>query len=249
MEGATSREDLEAQAHELSAIHDPQALVAEVLTRFGAAAAIGTSGQLSGVTLIDLAWRTQLPFRVFVVDTLRLHASTYALWDELEVRYGISLERYGPDPAAVQRMVQRHGEYLFFDSKAKQEYCCDVRKVEPNKRALASVTAWLTGLRRDQSESRKTTPRCEVSEQDGRLILKVAPLVDFDEEKTWAYIRERSVPYDRIFDERADGSRYPSVGCVICTTPILPWEEPRAGRWRWFNSLGGDNKECGIHSR
>lgn len=244
------REAMEQWAARWSEVSDPVALLGEVFTEFGGRAAIGTSGQMSGVTLIDMAKRSGVPFRVFVVDTLRLHPSTYELWDRLEQRYGIHLERYTPDPAKIERMVARFGEHLFFDSQAKQEYCCDLRKVEPNSRALDTADAWITGLRRDQSRARAHTPRVSVEERGGRLQLKVCPLVDYTDDDIWEYVRANDVPYDPMFDPRADGSRYYSLGCVICTTPVLPGEPPRAGRWRWFNAQQpDDSKECGIHTR
>jgi phosphoadenosine phosphosulfate reductase len=223
--------------------------LADVFASVGGRAAIGTSGQLSGVVLVDMAARTGHPYRVFCVDTLRLHPTTYELWKKLEVRYGIELEIYRPDLDKVDKMVRRFGEYLFFDSKAKQEYCCDIRKVEPNERALSTLDVWVTGLRQDQSRARAHTPRAEIVDQAGRKIAKVNPLVEMDEEAVWAWVREHDVPYDPMFDPRPDGSRYPSLGCIICTTPILPHEAPRAGRWRWFNASGDDAKECGIHVR
>lgn len=241
---------LESFVNAWSGLDDPIELLRAVLAEFGDRAAIGTSGQLSGVTLIDMASRTELPFRVFTVDTLRLHPTTYALWDRLTKRYGVEPEIHRPDPEQLEKMVSRHGEFLFFDSRGKQEYCCDVRKVEPNARALSTVDCWITGLRRDQSKARAETPRVSIADVDGRSVLKIAPLVEYDEAMLWDYIREREVPYDEMFDDRTDGSRYPSLGCIICTTPVMPWEDPRAGRWRWFNALEGDDKkECGIHVR
>ncbi|NUN15147.1 MAG: phosphoadenylyl-sulfate reductase [Myxococcales bacterium] len=241
--------DWAAEVERLNGITDAVDLLTEVFRTFGKRAAIGTSGQLSGVTLVDLAYRTGLPFRAFAVDTLRLHPSTYKLWDDLQKRYGFELEIFRPDPEHVDKMVRQHGEYLFFDSQSKQEYCCEVRKVRPNDRALASLDVWITGLRRDQSSARKTTPRCTMVEEGGRSILKVAPLVEWSEEDVWNYIREFDVPYDAMFDPLPNGARYPSLGCIICTTPILPHEPLRAGRWRWFNAKGDDAKECGIHVR
>jgi len=229
-------------------IQDPQKLLTEVFETLGDGVAIGTSGQLSGVTLLDMASRTGKPFRVFCVDTHRLHESTYELWRTLEKHYGIELEIYRPDAARVDKMVGQHGEHLFFDSRFKQEHCCDIRKVQPHRKALETMDAWISGIRRDQSANRQDAQRCSEVQYEGRSLLKISPLVEWDEEDIWAYVRENNVPYDPLFDPLPGGGRYPSVGCIICTTAILPHEDPRAGRWRWFNEQDGDHKkECGIH--
>ena len=222
---------------------DAPELVRWAFETYGDRAAIGTSLQLSGAVLVDMAASTGLPFRVFTVDTLRLHPETYAAMDALERRYAIRLERYAPDPAKISRMVRDHGEYLFFDSRAKQEYCCQLRKVEPHARALQTLDVWLTGLRRDQSADRAQTRRAAWLEQDGRKILKLAPLAHWTQEQVRHYVEENNVPYNALYDQG-----YESIGCVICTTPIRAGEDLRAGRWRWYNILEeASKKECGIH--
>lgn len=216
-------------------------LVHWTFSKFGTRAAIGTSLQLTGSVLVDLAAKSGLPFRVFLVDTLRLHAESYELIERVEAKYGIKIERFLPDPKKLDQMIRTHGEYLFFDSKAKQEYCCHIRKVEPNERALETVDAWITGLRRDQSESRGETPKAAWMTQNARPILKLAPLADWTESQVREYIEDNHVPYHPLFDRG-----YDSIGCVICTTPLKPGEPKRAGRWRWFNATDAE-KECGIH--
>lgn len=232
---------------ELNHTRSPDELLRAIFERFGPRAAIGTSGQLTGSVLIDMASKTGLPFRVFAIDTLRLHPETYELWNRIEKRYRISIERFRPDPSKLEKMIRDHGEFLFFDSKAKQEFCCELRKVEPNQRALATLDAWVTGLRQDQSEYRKGTPRLEIIQEKGRSLLKACPVVEWNEQQVRAYIQKHDVPYNPLFDPQSNGARYTSLGCIICTTPVLPHEPPRAGRWRWFNVLESDKKECGIH--
>ncbi|MBI4556102.1 MAG: phosphoadenosine phosphosulfate reductase family protein, partial [Candidatus Hydrogenedentes bacterium] len=109
-------------------------------------------------------------------------------------------------------------------------------------RALATLDVWISGLRRDQSEGRKRVEKAAYIDQGGRKILKVNPLADWSEEQVWAYIKERDVPYNPLYD-----LGYTSIGCQICTTPTRPGEDKRAGRWRWFNALD-HSKECGIHT-
>ena len=216
-------------------------LIKWAFENFGDRAAIGTSFQLTGTVIIDLASRQLKRFRVFTIDTLRLHNETYGAIKAAEEKYRLNIERYIPDKGLLKGMLERFGEYLFFMDKAKQEYCCYVRKVEPNRRALKTLDVWITGLRRDQSDFRKAVPKAEVVEEDGRKILKLNPLTDWDTEKIWQYIRENNLPYNKLFD-----MGYDSIGCIICSTPLVKGEPPRSGRWRWF-SKEDDNKECGIH--
>ncbi len=234
---------------ELESIQDPQELIRVLFERFGSRAAIGTSGQLTGTVMVDMAARAGVKPRVFTIDTLRLFPETYELFDQVEKKYGIKVEKIQPDPVKLNQMIREHGEYLFFDSKEKQEYCCQLRKVEPNEKVLATLDVWLTGLRADQSKGRSTTPRFNLmTRTDQKPLLKVAPLVDWTEEKLRKYCEEHQVPVHKLLNYERDGWRYESLGCILCTTPIGPHEPRRAGRWRWFNALEGHDKECGIHN-
>jgi len=220
----------------------PEALFAWALDNFGERAGILTSFQDTGCVMIDLMQKAAPGMRIITVDTHRLFPETYALIEEIEARYGVKVERFYPDPARLERMVRQHGEYLFFDSKEKQEHCCNIRKVEPNERALDSLDIWFTGLRRDHSDARATTAKAQIIKHNGRNIVKISALADWDQQKIDAYIAEHDLPKSALYDKG-----YTSIGCVICTTPTLPHEPKRAGRWRWFNHLDEDSKECGIH--
>lgn len=239
----------ESLIQDLGKIAEPGALLAELHRRFGGRLAIGTSGQLTGTALIDMAVRAGFKPRVFTNDTHRLFPETYALFDKIEAKYGIKIERFGPDPAELKAMVEEYGEALFFDSKERQELCCRVRKVNPNDRALETVDAWVTGLRADQSKARAATPRLQIVPQGptARPILKAAPLVGWTEQRLRDYIKAHDVPVHELLEKKLPGGwSYESLGCEICTTPVGPFEPRRAGRWRWFNQ-GDDKKECGLH--
>jgi len=221
----------------------PEDLFSWSLNLYGDRAGIITSFQDTGCVMIDLMQRSAPGLRVLTVDTLRLPEESYRHIEAMETRYGIAVERFQPDPEKLARMVSQHGEFLFFDSKPKQEFCCKVRKVESNERGLATLDVWFTGLRRDQSPSRATTPRAQWVKRDGRSILKLAPLADWSAEQVRTYVAVHNVPEHPLY---AQG--YTSIGCTICTTPTLAHEASRAGRWRWFNYLDQDKKECGIHT-
>ncbi len=240
--------------HKLKNIQDPGELMAELFRIFGDRAAIGISGQWTGVTLIDMAIRAGIPNpRVFTVDTLRLFPETYDLMRELEKKYNIKIEKAVPDFEAVSKMVRDHGEMIFFDINAKQEYCCKIRKVDPNNKVLDTLAVWITGLRADQSHTRSQLKRIEIiqhKQQDGteRPLLKVTPLIAWTEENVKDYIRTHKVPVHKLLEIERDGWHYASLGCIICTTPVGAHETRRAGRWRWFNHmLKDDQKECGLH--
>ncbi|MBI4557719.1 MAG: phosphoadenosine phosphosulfate reductase family protein, partial [Candidatus Hydrogenedentes bacterium] len=128
---------------------EPEEILAWAESAHGERAAILTSFQNTGCVMIDMASRVAPALRIVTVDPLRLHQETYDFIAAIEKRYGITVERFTPDPKRLQRMISQHGEYLFFDSKEKQEHCCWVRKVEPNQRALATLDVWISGLRRD----------------------------------------------------------------------------------------------------
>ncbi len=254
MDTALTLAQLQLIANEIEAVTEPSEVLAVGLKLAGARGAIGTSGQLSGTTMIHLAHAKGISPRVFSIDTLRLFPETYAFFDSLEAQYGFKTEWHRPLENELATMLRNHGEFLFFDTKAKQEYCCDVRKVHVNERALESVDVWFTGLRKDQSNERNQTKKLswlDARDKNGnhRKILKVAPLHCCTEEELRDYAAENMVPIHPLLAQTNEkGWRYESLGCHTCTTPIGPNEARRSGRWRWFNQLpAGAKKECGIH--
>jgi phosphoadenylyl-sulfate reductase (thioredoxin) len=233
---------------ELDAIREPGALLSELHKRFGRRMGIATSGQPTDTAIVAQAVNAgvQSP-HVYTTDTHRLFPETYTYYETLEKFFKIKIERMQPPEKELSRMIEQHGEYLFFDSREKQEYCCHVRKVLPNQKALDSLDVWVTGLRRDQSASRAQLPRLEIIEHAGRPILKVNALVDWTEQQVTDYLKANKVPNHPLFEKKLPGGwYYESLGCIMCTTPIGPHEPRRAGRWRWFNALD-DKKECGLH--
>jgi len=216
----------------------PQTLLAWALARWGQRAALCTSFQAEGMALLDMAWRIRPEVRVFTVDTGRLPPETYGVIEEVRDRYGVEVEILFPDAAQVEAMVGRFGPNLFYRSVPARLTCCNVRKVEPVRRVLAGLEAWITGLRREQWASRANLRKIEIDHDHGGLT-KVSPLADWTIEEVWDYNRRHGVPVHPLYEKG-----YTSIGCAPCTRPTAPGEDPRAGRWWWETNAP---KECGIH--
>ena len=200
-------------------------------------AVLASSFSAEDMLLTDLIARHELPIEVFVLDTGRLHSDTLDLLEEIRSRYGVEVKVYSPDAAALARYVAEHGRDAFYDSVELRQLCCHIRKVEPLGRALAGKRAWITGQRRAHSTARAELPEREFDAVHG--LEKFNPLASWSEEEVWRYIRERRVPYNRLYDQG-----YRSIGCAPCTRPALPEEDVRAGRWWWERA---ETKECGLH--
>jgi thioredoxin-dependent adenylylsulfate APS reductase len=217
----------------------PEEILIWAIGKFHPRLALSCSfGNPEGLVLLDMMHRIEPSSRVYVLDTGRLHQATYDLIDRVRDRYDKAVEVVFPDAEAVQAMVRRDGMNLFYESLEKRRLCCGLRKVEPNRRYLAGLDAYVTGLRRDQGVTRADARRLEIDESAGGL-LKINPLVDWSADDVWRYVREHNVPVNR---PHAEG--FPSVGCAPCTRAVKPGEDPRAGRWWWENP---ETKECGLH--
>jgi phosphoadenosine phosphosulfate reductase len=190
------------------------------LSRFGPSLAIASSFGAEDVVLIDIASSLASKFRVFTLDTDFLFPETYALIEEVEARYGIEVEHtrseFTPEAQAAQ-----YGPALW---SSQPDTCCQLRKVEPLKKKLAGLDAWVTGVRRDQAPTRANTPKLAWDSKFG--LVKLNPLADWNWSQVWDYIRANQVPYNPLHDRD-----YPSIGCTYCTRPVKPGEDPRAGRW------------------
>ena len=219
---------------------DPREILAQALDAYDALA-ISFSGA-EDVVLIDMATRIRPDVAVFTLDTGRLHAKTYRFLEDVRVRYRIDLEVLFPDTASLQELVRDYGLFDFYDRGHKA--CCRVRKVEPLRRKLATLDAWITGQRRDQSVG--TRADIAAVEQDAAFggrngaLVKFNPLVDWTSAQVWHYIRENDVPYNPLHERG-----FVSIGCEPCTRGILPGQHEREGRW-WWESV--EQKECGLHA-
>ncbi len=216
----------------------PQEVLGWALECFGSQLAVCTSFQADGMAILDMAWRIDPQVRVFTIDTGRLPQETYALLDQVREKYDMSIEVYFPDATQVESVVRRHGPNLFYRDSQLRLLCCQTRKVLPLKRVLATLDAWVTGLRRDQAATRSAIHTIELDVEHGGLV-KINPLATWTERQVWDYIRTHDVPYHPYYDQG-----YTSIGCAPCTRPTLAGEDPRAGRWWWETGM---EKECGMH--
>lgn len=193
---------------------------------------------VEGMVITDLIARHNLPVVVATLDTGALHAETLALIPRIESRYGIRVERFGPTQQATVEFVRDNGRFAMRQSVDLRKACCALRKLEPMQRLLAGHEAWITGLRREQSEHRAGVPFHEV-DADGRD--KYYPLADWTQADVWHYVQVHDVPYNALHDQG-----FPSIGCQPCTRAVAAGEDFRAGRWWWEQ---GQARECGLHSR
>ena len=206
--------------------------------RFGRRVALSSSFGAEDMVLIDMLMRVDPQARIVTLDTGRLPQETYALLDRVREQYNLEIEVYFPDATQVESIVRRYGTNLFYREVKLRLLCCQARKVLPLRRVLATLDAWVTGLRREQSATRAAVRKIELDQEHGGLV-KVNPLATWTEQEVWDYIRAHDVPYHPFYDQG-----YTSIGCAPCTRPTTPGEDPRAGRWWWEN---GALKECGMH--
>jgi ferredoxin-nitrite reductase len=241
-EPATPYVDEEAAWVADAAVRFEDASAEELLTwaleTFHPRLAISAAGGVDGLALVDMAWRINPDVRVFTLDTGRLPPETYALFEEVRERYGIDVEFEVPDGNDVAKLSTTYGPNLMYRSVDLRLACCNVRKVEPLKRKVATLDAWIAGLRREQWVSRRNIAKVELDREHGNIV-KLNPLADWPLDRVWDYVRTNEVPYHELFDHG-----YTSIGCAPCTRAVLPGEPERAGRWWWEEDT---DKECGIH--
>ena len=188
------------------------------------------------IVLAHLINTLQLNIGIFVLETGQLHTETLALMFRFKGTSRAPVKVFTPDSESVVQFVAREGKDPMFKSIALRKACCQIRKMEPLGRALAGKAAWITGLRREQSDARAEVPLIDTSDA---ARVKFNPLANWTWGDVWFYIAENQVDYNPLHDKF-----YPSIGCAPCTRAISQGEDFRAGRWWWENS---DLKECGLH--
>ena len=212
-------------------------LLRKVLEIFGEGVALASSLGAEDQVLTDMLVGIAPRPRILTLDTGRLPRETYDLIDATRARYGIEIEVLFPERADVEQLVNREGVNLFYHSVENRKACCRVRKVLPLRRKLATLDAWITGLRREQAVTRGDIAAVEWDEANG--LIKVNPLADWPQQQVWDYIRRHDVPHNALHDRG-----YPSIGCAPCTRAVEPGQDIRAGRWWWETP---EHKECGLH--
>lgn len=209
----------------------PQRTLNWAFENFGNTVAISSAFGAEGMVLIDMASRTGKDFRLFTIDTEFLFPETYTLMDQIEEKYGIAIEKVY-SVLSPEEQERTHGAALW---SRDPDLCCNLRKVEPLRRKLAELSAWITSIRRDQTSVRSTARRVEWDAKFG--LAKVNPIVDWTSKQVWRYIHDHDVPYNALHNQD-----YPSIGCTHCTRAVRPGEDARAGRWPGFAKT-----ECGLH--
>jgi phosphoadenosine phosphosulfate reductase len=204
---------------------------------YGERAAIGTSFQGAGIVVMHTAYENGFRFPIFTIDTGLLFPETLELKAKLEARLGVQIESLHPEQT-VDEQAAEHGPELW---NRYPDLCCTMRKVIPLQNKLKTLDVWITGLRRQQSETRTKTQIAELYKFDvlhDQYILKLNPMATWTRDAVQAYLRERDLPIN-VLQSRG----YRSIGCMPCTRPVGEGDDERAGRWTGF-----DKAECGIHT-
>jgi phosphoadenosine phosphosulfate reductase len=210
----------------------PQEIIAYAVRSFERPVLACSFGGASGMALLDMTMQIDPTVPVYYLDTDLLFPETYALVESVAARYGI-------EPIAVRtelsldEQAARYGPELW---AREPDRCCALRKVEPQRAFLSAYDAWITGIRRDQSPTRASAE--PVAWEERFELMKISPLVEWDERMVWTYIRAHGVPYNALHERS-----YPSIGCIPCTRAVAHGDDARAGRWAGFSKV-----ECGLHA-
>ncbi|KAF0129808.1 MAG: phosphoadenosine phosphosulfate reductase [Bacteroidetes bacterium] len=215
----------------------PQEVLGLVYERFKDKIAFASSLGYEDQVLTQMIATSCPEMKIFTLDTGRLFPETYDLIEKTVARYKPNFQIYFPDYQAVETMTNSKGVNLFYDSIDNRKLCCSVRKTMPLKRALSGLEAWITGLRRSQSITR--THLQVVEWDEANQLIKINPLINWNEDDVIIYINNHNIPYNLLHDKG-----FPSIGCQPCTRSIEVGEDVRAGRWWWELP---EQKECGLH--
>jgi phosphoadenosine phosphosulfate reductase len=215
----------------------PENVLKHFLAFYGDKIALSSSLSLEDQVITDMIVKINPRVRIFTLDTGRLFPETYDLIDRTNAKYGVNIEIFFPNYVDIQNMVNSEGVNLFYESVEKRKQCCRIRKLEPLRRAFAGLDAWICGLRKEQSITRRDMQTVEWDV--GNDLLKINPLIDWSEQEVWDYVKSRCVPYNKLHD-----NGFPSIGCQPCTRAVKAGEDIRAGRWWWESPA---HKECGLH--
>lgn len=223
--------DLE-QVKLLAETWKPEEVLSWAFATYGDRIALATGMGVEGMAMLDMAWRINPRLKVFTGDTEFLFPETYDLIDRVEERYSIKIERLFAE-LTPEEQEKEFGPKLWAQDP---DQCCAIRKVEPLRRKLSTLDAWVTAIRRTQTSERAGTRKVDWDTKFS--LVKISPLADWTREQVWSYVVKHNVPYNELHDRN-----YPTIGCTHCTRAVRPGEDMRAGRWAGFGKT-----ECGLHS-
>ncbi|HKS91273.1 MAG TPA: phosphoadenylyl-sulfate reductase [Tepidiformaceae bacterium] len=210
---------------------EPQEIVRWAVDTFGEGLSVGASfGGVSGMAILHMVAALKPNVHVFVLDTDYLFEETHETMRQASAQLDLKNVQVYKSRLSHEEQAAKYGSALWMRDP---DACCEIRKVEPNRRALDGKTAWISGLRRDQSEGRADTPIISWNNKFG--LVKLNPLANWSEQETWAYVMANNIPYNPLLDHG-----YTSIGCYNCTVAGV---QGRAGRWQGF-----EKDECGLHT-
>ncbi|MCA9538760.1 MAG: phosphoadenylyl-sulfate reductase [Myxococcales bacterium] len=202
--------------------------------QFGDRIALSTAFGPTGLVLMHLAAQVRPGVKVFFLDTRYHFDETLQMIDRVRARLDVDLEVLTPE-LTVAEQARQHGDALYV---INPDRCCAIRKVEPTRRMLSGLDAWVAGLRRDQGSTRAQVPVVERRKVDGRPLVKLNPLARWTHKDVWRHVFAHDLPYNPLHD---DG--YASIGCWPCTAATPDQSDERSGRW-----AGSSKTECGLHT-
>jgi phosphoadenosine phosphosulfate reductase len=237
MDTANKTKRLLDELNERFSKKEPLAVLKFFLNEYKKKIALSSSLGAEDQVLTQMVVSIDPEIEVFTLDTGRVFPETYDLIARTNAAYNIKIKTYFPDYKDVEKMVSDKGINLFYESVENRKLCCNIRKIEPLKRAFKGLDVWICGLRREQSVTRFSAKMVEWDENNG--LIKLNPLINWSEKDVWDYINQHKIPYNELHDKG-----FPSIGCQPCTRAIKPGEDVRAGRWWWEQP---EQKECGLH--
>jgi phosphoadenosine phosphosulfate reductase len=232
--GSIAQSDLSDLTHHLDRL-SVREFIALLTERFPGKVTFSTSFSYEDQVVAHEILSNQLPVHMFTLDTGRLFAETYSVWNNTNDKYNAHITAYYPNYQLLEEFVTAKGPNAFYESVDNRKQCCFIRKVEPLKRALAGNAIWITGLRAEHSPDRQNLAVLEWDETN--QVIKYNPLLHWTTEEVKKYINDNNVPYNPLHDKG-----FVSIGCAPCTRAVRPGEDFRAGRWWWEDA---SKKECG----
>ncbi len=216
---------------------DARSIIQYIDEHFGQDAVFSTSFGIEDQVITHMIAEQKSKVSIFTLDTGRLFPETYYVWNRTLDLYKLKIKAYYPNSQSVERLLEEKGPSSFYNSVEDRKECCQIRKIEPLKRAIAGFKVWITGIRAEQSQNRDQMENVEWDEVN--QIIKIHPLYNWTLKEVESYLKTNYVPYNPLHDKG-----FISIGCQPCTRAVQDGEDFRAGRWWWEDQ---SKKECGLH--